>query len=69
MFLGVDIVRIKAVNGQYHAVEEDRTSIILHTCDTQAAAINWAQLNGRKVNIHRERNMKSSDRHGQYRHQ
>lgn len=67
--LGVDIVRIKAVNGAYHAVEEDKTSAILHTCDTQAEAIDWARSKGRTVNIHRERNMKSSDRHGQYRHQ
>jgi hypothetical protein len=64
----VDIVRIKAVNGQYHAVEEDHTQIILHTCETQADAISWARINGRKINIHRERNMKPTDKHGQYRH-
>lgn len=65
----VDIVRVKAVNGAYHAAEEDITSNILYTCDTQADAITWARSKGRTVNIHRERNMKSSDRHGQYRHQ
>jgi len=67
--LEVDIVKIKAANGEYHAVEEDTTGAILYTCETQAAAITWATLNGRKIHIHRERNMKPSDRHGQYRHQ
>ena len=66
----VDIVRIKAVNGQYHAVEQDGTQFILKTCETQNEAIVWARSNGHTVvNIHRERNMKASDRHGQYRHQ
>lgn len=65
----VDIVRIKAVNGEYHAVEEDKTSTILHTCDKQSDAIDWAKSKGRKIHVHRERNMKASDKHGQYRHQ
>lgn len=64
----VDIVKIIAVNGEYHAVEEDKTGAILHTCDRQSDAINWAASNGRNIHIHRERNMKASDRHGQYRH-
>jgi hypothetical protein len=64
-----DIVRIKAVNGEYHAVEEDKTSTILHTCDKQSDAIDWAKSKGRKIHVHRERNMKASDKHGQYRHQ
>jgi hypothetical protein len=65
----VDIVKIKAVNGSYHAVEEDGTGRILHTCETQADAITWAKSHYHTIGIHRERNMKSSDRHGQYRHQ
>lgn len=65
----VDIVRIKAVNGQYHAVEEEGTGSILHTADKQSDAQAWAVMNGRKIrSIHRERNMKLGDRHGQYRH-
>lgn len=65
----VDIVKIKAFNGQYHAVEQEGTQSLLKTFDTQAEAINWARSNGHTINVHRERNMKPSDRHGQYRHQ
>jgi hypothetical protein len=39
----------------------------LHETDTQADAIAWAARNGHTVKVHRERNRKPSDKHGQYR--
>lgn len=64
----VDIIKIKAVNGEYHAVEQDGTQAVLKSYDTQLEAIVWAESNGYAIHIHRERNMKPSDRHGQFRH-
>jgi hypothetical protein len=68
----VDIVKVNSpadwTPRVHHAVEEERTEKLLYECDTQAEAIRWATLNGHTpVNIHRERNRKQSDRHGQFR--
>ena len=65
----VDIVKITVDIGFYHAVEQEDTGKILHTCDTQADAIKFAKDNGHTVNIHRERKMKATDKHGRFRHQ
>ena len=63
----VDIVKITAVIGFYHAVEQKKTGKILHTCDTQADTIKFAKDNGHTINIHRERKMKETDEHGRFR--
>ena len=67
----VDIVRVKNPVGwtpnPHHAVEEERTETLLFECDTQQQAISWAQSHGFAVNVHRERNRKPTDRHGQFR--
>jgi hypothetical protein len=67
----VDIVKVKNgpgwTPGEHHAVEEERTERLLHECDTQAQAIAWAKTHGHSIKIHRERNRKPTDRHGQYR--
>lgn len=67
----VDIVKVNSPAGWnprlHHVVEEERTERVLHECDTQAQAISWAKENGNAVNVHRERNRKPTDRHGQFR--
>lgn len=67
----VDIVRVINSSGwtpgSHHAVEEERTERLLYECDTQAQAIAWATANNFNVNVHRERNRKPTDRHGQFR--
>lgn len=69
----VDIVKVNSPVGwaprTHHAVEQEKTEKVLYECDTQADAINWATRNGDTVNIHRERNRKPGDRHGQFRAQ
>lgn len=67
----VDIVRVD--NGKewipetHYAVEQEKTGEILFTSDTQQEAIDWAEGKAHTINIHRVRNRKASDRHGQYR--
>lgn len=67
----VDIVRVKNPAGwtpnPHHAVEEEKTERLLFECDTQQQAFDWAHRNGHTVNVHRERNRKPSDKHGQFR--
>lgn len=67
----VDIVKVNSPAGwdprAHHAVEEERTERVLHECDTQAQAIAWATGQNYTINIHRERNRKPTDRHGQFR--
>lgn len=69
----VDIVKVinptSWTPSAHHAVEQEKTRIVLHECDTQSSAINWAKSNGYEINIHRERNRKDSDKHGQFRRQ
>lgn len=71
MIKRVDIVKVKNspnwTPGTHHAVEEEITDRVLYECDTQAEAIRWAEKNGYQINIHRERNRKLSDQHGQFR--
>lgn len=67
----VDIVRVKNPANfdpqTHHAVEEEKTERVLHECDTQKQALDWAASKGYTVNVHRERNRKPTDRHGQFR--
>jgi hypothetical protein len=67
----VDIVKVNSPAGWdprvHHAVEEERTERVLYECDTQAQAIAWATGRNYTINIHRERNRKPTDRHGQFR--
>lgn len=69
----VDIVRVKNPGGYtpnlHHAVEEEVTGKLLFQCDTQKEAEGWALRCGFEINIHRERNRKLSDTHGQFRAQ
>ena len=67
----VHIVKVKSsTNYTHHAVEQENTRKVLHECDTQGAAIDWAKNNGYEIiDIHRERNRKDSDKHGQFRQQ
>lgn len=69
----VDIVKVKSPAGWtpniHNAVEEEKTENILHECDTQQQAIAWAENKGYEINIHRERNRKPADKHGQFRKQ
>ena len=67
----VDIIKVRNPAGwlpnPHHAVEEEITEKLLYECDMQSQAIEWATTNGYTINIHRERNRKPSDRHGQFR--
>ncbi|WP_257819155.1 hypothetical protein [Burkholderia glumae] len=67
----VDIVKVNNPAGwtpnPHHAVEEEKTERLLFECHTQAGARDWAARAGFSVNIHRERNRKPTDRHGQFR--
>jgi hypothetical protein len=67
----VDIVRVNNPVGyapnQHHAVEEERTENLLYECHTQREAEDWALRCGFTVNVHRERNRRSTDKHGQFR--
>ena len=67
----VDIVKVKNPTNfdpqAHHAVEEEITEKVLHECGTQAEAMAWAVVKGYTINVHRERNRKPSDRHGQFR--
>lgn len=45
------------------------TSRVFFECDTQEEAIDWAVLCGFTYEIHRERNRKPTDKHGQFRRQ
>lgn len=69
----VDIVKVTNPEGwtpsTHHAVEQEITGIVLHECDTQSSAIDWAKNSGYEINIHRERNRKDGDEHGQFRRQ
>jgi len=69
----VDIVKVKSSTNwtpsTHHAVEQENTGKVLHECDTQSAAMGWAKNHGYEINIHRERNRKDSDKHGQFRQQ
>jgi hypothetical protein len=48
-------------------VEEEKTEKLLFECATQKEAVDWAARNGFSINVHRERNRKPTDRHGQFR--
>ncbi|WP_318366349.1 hypothetical protein [Enterobacter sp.] len=70
----VDIVQVN--NGDkwepetHYAVEEEKTAKLLHECDTQKKAIDWAKNHDHEVmNIHRVRNRKPGDQHGRFRAQ
>lgn len=69
----VDVVKVKNSAdwspAEHHAVEQEDTGKLLFQCDTQAEAIKWAKAQGYDINVHRERNRKSSDSHGQFRKQ
>ena len=69
----VDIIKVKNPVGwtpnPHHAVEEEGTEKLLFECSTQKEAENWALACGFSINIHRERNRKSTDKHGQFRKQ
>lgn len=67
----VDVVKVKSPSGWtpniHHVVEEEGTKRVIFECDTQQQAIDWTVKCGFTVNIHRERNRKESDQHGQFR--
>jgi hypothetical protein len=67
----VDIVKVNNPPGwtpnPHHAVEEEKTEKLLFECATQKEAVDWAARNGFSINVHRERNRKPTDRHGQFR--
>ena len=68
----VHIVKIKNGSDSYHVVEEEKaeeeeTGEFLHECDTQEEAIDWAETENHTVKVHRERNRKPTDKHGQFR--
>lgn len=68
----VDIVKVTSPEGWtpriHHAVEEEGSGNILFESSTQEQAITWARNNGHTIlNVHRERNRKPADRHGQFR--
>ena len=67
----VDIVKVHNPAGYtpnpHHAVEEEKTERLLFECDTQKQAMDWAHNNGYAINVHRERNRKQGDKHGQFR--
>jgi hypothetical protein len=67
----VDVVKVKSPVGwtpnPHHAVEEEKTENILFECHTQEDAKNWALKCGFAINVHRERNRKQTDKHGQFR--
>ncbi len=69
----VDIVKVVNPAGwtpnPHHAVEEENTERLLFECHTQADAESWAKIAGFAVNLHRERNRKPADKHGQFRKQ
>lgn len=65
----VHIVKINSESDSYHIVEEECTGDTLHECDTQKEAIDWAEKNDHTYQIHRERNRKPTDEHGQFRTQ
>jgi hypothetical protein len=65
----VHIVKINKGSISYHIVEEEKTENVLHECDTQEEAIDWAEDNDHTYEIHRERNRKPGDKHGQFRAQ
>ncbi|MCE5380588.1 hypothetical protein [Pectobacterium punjabense] len=63
----VHIVKINDDSGSYHIAEEENDGEILFECDTQEEAIEWADENNHTYKIHRERNRKPADKHGQFR--
>lgn len=67
----VDIVKVKSPVGwtpnPHHAVEEEKTEKLLFECHTQKEAMDWAIKSGFTINVHRERNRKPTDKHGQFR--
>ncbi|WP_152605867.1 hypothetical protein [Dickeya undicola] len=65
----VHIVKIKDGSDSYHIVEEENSGKFLFKCDTQKQGIDWAISCGFTYEIHRERNKKPSDQHGQFRDQ
>lgn len=65
----VHIVKIKNGPEEYHIVEEENSGKFLFKCDTQKQGIDWALSCGFSYEIHRERNRKPGDVHGQFRHQ
>lgn len=65
----VHIVKIKSGSSEYHIVEEENSGKFLFKCDTQKQGIDWAISCGFTYEIHRERNKKPSDQHGQFRTQ
>ncbi|GKX45200.1 hypothetical protein SOASR015_42340 [Pectobacterium carotovorum subsp. carotovorum] len=65
----VHIVKINSGSDSYHVVEEENGGGFLFECDTQKDAIDWAEDNEHTYEIHRERNRKPSDQHGQFRAQ
>lgn len=65
----VHIVKIKDDSDSYHIVEEENSGKFLFKCDTQKQGIDWAISCGFTYEIHRERNKKPNDQHGQFRAQ
>jgi len=69
----VHIVKVNSPSGwtpnTHHAVEEEGTGRLLFECGTQQDAINWTIRCGFMYEIHRERNRKPTDKHGQFRPQ
>lgn len=69
----VHIVKVKSPEGwtpgSHHAVEEEGTGKLLFECSLQQEAIEWAESNEYTYEIHRERNRKLTDKHGQFREQ
>ncbi|PWV60419.1 hypothetical protein C7425_11282 [Pantoea ananatis] len=65
----VHIVKIKNIFSNYHIVEQEVSGVCLYECDTQEEAIEWAENKGYSYEIHRERNRKPGDKHGQFRKQ
>ncbi|MDI6539918.1 hypothetical protein QMA77_23675 [Pantoea ananatis] len=65
----VHIVKINNGSDHYHIVEEEGSSSgeFSFECDTQKEAIDWALSCHLKYEIHRERNRKPGDKHGQFR--
>ncbi|WP_442798050.1 hypothetical protein [Pantoea vagans] len=69
----VHIVKVISPEGwtpvSHHAVEEEGTEKLLFECSLQEEAIEWAKSKKYTYEIHRERNRKSTDKHGQFREQ
>ena len=73
MIKKVHIIKVNNPAGwtpnSHHAVEEEDTARLMFECGTQQEAISWAILCGFTYEIHRERNRKPTDQHGQFRQQ